>query len=135
MYNIDEIFYVEQNCFSDAWTKEMLESEISGAFSVTVTEIRDGKTVGFALGRVVADEAELFKIAVLPEYRRQGIAKKVLNELHEKMREKGAAKCFLEVRSQNESAVALYEKLGYTKMRTIARYYSDDDALAMEIAL
>lgn len=135
MCNIDEIYNIEKNCFADAWTKEMLESELSGALSLITVEIRDGKTVGFALGRAVADEGELFKIAVLPEYRRRGIAEKLLLELHEKMREKGAARCFLEVRLRNEPAAALYEKLGYRKMRVIPQYYPDDDALAMEIVL
>ncbi len=135
MSNIDEIFYVEQSSFGEPWTKEMLEGELDSALSVLETESRGGKIAAYALGRVVADEAELFKIAVLPEYRRQGIAEKLLLSLHGKMRLTGARLCFLEVRSRNAAAVSLYEKLGYERIRVIPRYYPDDDAFVMRCAL
>lgn len=135
MSNIDEIYYVEQISFADPWTKEMMESELSSALSVLETEIRGGKVCAYALGRVVAGEAELFKIAVLPEQRRNGLAEKLLCSLHEQMRKKGAEFCFLEVRKQNTAAVSLYEKLGYRRLREIPRYYHDDDALVMRIEL
>ena len=129
---IDELYNVEQNCFGKPWTKKMLECEINSPLSILETEERDGKTVGYALGRVVADEAELLKICVLSEYRKQGIAEKMLGKLLEKMREKGAAACFLEVRSKNAPALALYEKLGFEKIALRRNYYPDDDAVVMK---
>ena len=47
------------------------------------------------------------------------------------MREKGAAVCFLEVRSRNVSAIALYEKCGYERISVRKKYYPDDDAVIM----
>ena len=129
---IDELYNIEQCCFDNPWTSEMLESELESALSVLVTEKIDGKTVGYALGRVVADESELLKICVLMDYRKRGIAEKMLSELLEKMREKGAAACFLEVRSRNEPAISLYEKLGFEKIATRRNYYPDDDAVVMK---
>lgn len=129
---IDELYNIEQCCFDNPWTSEMLESELESALSVLVTEKIDGKTVGYALGRVVADESELLKICVLMDYRKRGIAEKMLSELLEKMREKGAASCFLEVRSRNEPAISLYEKLGFEKIATRRNYYPDDDAVVMK---
>lgn len=135
MSKIDEIYYVEQNSFADPWTKEMLESEIGGEFSVLVTESAGGKICAYAIGRVVAGEAELFKIAVMPEHRRKGIAEKLMHSLHGLMRERDAEYCFLEVRKQNTAAVMLYEKLGYERLREIPRYYPDDDAVVMRCVL
>ena len=132
MSKVDDIYYIEENSFDAPWTKEMLESELLSSLSVLETEICGGKICAYALGRVVAGEAELFKIAVLPEFRRQGIAERLLASLHGKMREKGAEFCFLEVRKQNAAAVLLYEKLGYELVREIPRYYNDDDALVMK---
>lgn len=129
---IDELYNVEQNCFGNPWTKKMLECEINSPLSILETEERDGKTVGYALGRVVADEAELLKICVLSEYRKQGIAEKMLGKLLEKMREKGAAACFLEVRSKNAPAISLYQKLGFEKIALRRNYYPDDDAVVMK---
>ena len=131
---IDEIYCVEQSCFSNPWTEKMLESELESALSVLLTEEREGKTVGYALGRVVADEAELLKICVVAEWRKQGIAEKMLSGLLEKMREKGAAACFLEVRSKNSPAISLYEKLGFEKIALRKDYYPDDDAVVMKLS-
>ena len=131
MGNIDEIYYIEENSFAAPWTKEMLESEISNKLSVLETESKNGMLCGFALGRVVADEAEICKIAVLPDFRRQGIADKLLSKMHEQMRKKGALVCFLEVRSKNISAISLYEKSGYQRVRVIPSYYGDDDAVVL----
>ncbi len=129
---IDELYYVERSCFGNPWTEKMLECEINSLLSVLETEERDGKIVGYALGRVVADEAELLKICVLSEWRKQGIAEKMLVRLLGKMRENGAAACFLEVRSKNAPALALYEKLGFQKIALRRDYYPDDDAVVMK---
>lgn len=128
---IDELYYVEQCCFSNPWTKKMLECELNSPLSILETEERDGKIVGYALGRVVADEAELLKICVLSGWRKQGIAEKLLGSLLEKMRENGAAACFLEVRSKNAPALALYQKMGFKQIALRRNYYPDDDAVVM----
>lgn len=135
MSKIDEIYYAEKYCFAEPWTLAMLESELENPLSVIETACRDGKTVGYALGRVVADEAELLKICVLGDYRRQGIAEKLLSELLTKMREKGAAACYLEVRSRNLPAISLYKRLGFAEIGLRRNYYRDDDAVLMKIEL
>ncbi len=131
MNNIEELYAIERECFGGSWTMEMLRDEWESLLSVTVTHFEDGRLAAFALGRVAADEGELYQIATLPEFRRRGIAEKLLAELHDKMREKGAAVCFLEVRSRNVSAIALYEKCGYERISVRKKYYPDDDAVIM----
>ena len=67
-------------------------------------------TVGFALGRVVHDEAELLTIAVLPEYQRRGFGKSCLVRFEETARNHGATFAYLEVAQTNLGARALYER-------------------------
>ena len=86
-----QINAIEQECFHGSWTSDTLLSELNSPLNILVTEERGGIVAGFALGRVAADEAELFQIATLPEFRRQGIAERLLTELHSKMQERGAA--------------------------------------------
>lgn len=124
-----QINAIEQECFHGSWTAETLLSELNSPLNYLVTEERGGVIAGFALGRVAADEAELFQIATLPEFRRQGIAGRLLDRLHAGMRERGAACCFLEVRSRNAGAIALYEKSGYERIALRKNYYPDDDAV------
>lgn len=131
MENIEELYAIERECFGGSWTVEMLSEEWDNPLSVTVTRREDGRLAAFALGRVVASEGELYQIGTLCEFRRLGIAEKLLAELHGKMREKGAEVCFLEVRSRNAAAIALYEKCGYERISVRKGYYPDDDAVIM----
>lgn len=113
----------------------MLYSELSGALSVFCAEKRGGRIIAFALGRVIADEGELFQIGTLSTYRKQGVAEGLLRRLHAEMLQRGAKTCFLEVRSRNSAAIALYQKLGYSRVGFRRGYYPDDDAVVMKIDL
>ncbi len=132
---IGQLDHIEQTCFHGSWTREMLLEEINNPLCVFTAAMRGGAAAGFALGKIAADEAELYQIAVLPEYRRQGIAAQLLTEFHALLKEKGAARCFLEVRSRNAPAIALYESLGYKRISTRREYYGDDDAAIYRIEL
>lgn len=131
MINFSQLFEIEQDCFGGSWTAEMLKAELDNPLTVLVTHTEDGRLAAFALGRVAADEGELFQIGTLTGFRGRGIAEKLLGELLEKMREKGASVCFLEVRSRNSAAISLYEKIGYERVSVRKNYYPDDDAIIM----
>lgn len=128
----DELFQqlerVERECFGDSWSQSTFLAELNNPLNILCTADHDGYIAGFALGRVAADEGELFQIAVLPEFRRQGAASVLLKQLHREMKSRGAATCFLEVRSRNSGAIALYEGAGYEYAGTRKNYYPDDDA-------
>lgn len=128
---IEELYGIERECFGGSWTIEMLKEEWENPLSITAVEFEDGKIAAFALGRVAAGEGELFRIGTLAKFRRRGIAEKLLSELHGKMIGKGAEVCFLEVRSKNAAAIALYEKCGYERISVRRNYYPDDDAVIM----
>jgi ribosomal-protein-alanine N-acetyltransferase len=95
---------------------------------------------GFALGRVILDEAELLTLAVDPKQQRKGIGRICLDNFHAEAREQGATKAFLEVAATNEPARALYLGAGYQKTGVRKAYYraSDDsriDAILMTKSL
>ena len=126
---VEQLDEIEQLCFHGSWTREMLLEEINNPLSVFSLAERDGRVAAFVLGRVVADEGELYQIAVHPDFRRGGIAAELLERFHSLLRERGAACCFLEVRSRNSAAIALYEKFGYERISVRKGYYGDDDAV------
>jgi [ribosomal protein S18]-alanine N-acetyltransferase len=71
-------------------------------------------------------------IAILPQFRRRGLAKAIINKAIEGMTYYKAKQGFLEVRVTNEAAITLYKKLGFEVTRTINGYYSDgEDAYVM----
>jgi [ribosomal protein S18]-alanine N-acetyltransferase len=77
-------------------------------------------------------EADILTVAVLPEYRRQGIAKEFMRQIEEWAREHGASAMMLEVEHTNESAIELYKSLGYMKISVRMDYYGPgQDAFVM----
>ena len=131
----DDICKIDKQCFKNPWTWESMVFEISHPLSVSVMEQRGGSVVAFAVGRVIADEAELMKIATLEKYRRQGIARLMLTELLDKMRDKGALTCYLEAASKNAAAISLYKSMGFEEISVRKLYYGDDDAITMRLRL
>ena len=79
---------------------------------------------GFALVRVVLDEAELYAIGVVPSMRRHGIATALLHEISASAALLGARKLFLEVAQSNAPARAFYVKKGFQKIGKRENYYS-----------
>ena len=77
----------------------------------------------FAIGRLVADEAELLMIAVAQEHQGQGLGRRSLNIFEEVLITKGATCCFLEVAKTNISACTLYEAEGFDVISTRKAYY------------
>ena len=78
---------------------------------------------GFALGRVILDEAELLTIAVHPAARRQGMGRALLASLVEAARARGAVRLFLEVAADNHAAQHLYRCAGFAEIGRRRGYY------------
>ncbi|WBU53396.1 GNAT family N-acetyltransferase [Paracoccus sp. SCSIO 75233] len=79
---------------------------------------------GFALGRAVADEAELLTIAVLPEARRKGLGLFLLEQFEADASARGAATAFLEVASDNRPAQSLYRRANWQSAGERPNYYA-----------
>lgn len=82
-----------------------------------------GDLRGFALGRVIVDEAELLTIATDPALRRQGVARACLAAFHETATKRGARSAFLEVADDNVAAKGLYSAAGYIQAAVRKGYY------------
>ena len=78
---------------------------------------------GLLLGRAVAGEAELLTIAVTPEARRRGLARKLIARFLYQAQLRGAERAFLEVAADNAAAIALYESAGFGPAGRRRGYY------------
>ena len=83
----------------------------------------EGQDRAFALFSVAADEAELLTIAVHPDHRRKGLARALLGAAKADLRTSGATTVHLEVAADNDAAIALYRKLGFSVSGTRRAYY------------
>jgi len=95
------------------------------------------KNVAFVLGRCVADEAEILRLAVDQANRRKGLATFLLNELKQYLLQQSCKICHLEVRSSNFAALQLYVKNGFEEVGRRPGYYRqpDEDAVLMALKL
>lgn len=91
----------------------------------------EGELTGFLLGREVADEAEVFTLAVMPRYRRCGHGGALVSAAFETMRSRGVKSIYLEVRESNLGAIAFYEKFGFSKIGRRKGYYRSPEEAAI----
>jgi ribosomal-protein-alanine N-acetyltransferase len=79
-----------------------------------------------------AKKGHIISVAVMPDYRKQGIAYSLVEQALSALTALHADECYLEVRASNDPAIKLYNKMGFDTTRTIPRYYFDgSDAFVM----
>ncbi len=89
--------------------------------------------VAFIAGRIFPPDAEIYKLAVESENRRQGIGSRMLERFLSMARSRGVTDCYLEVRPSNKGAIAFYHLHGFVEHGTRRAYYKEppEDALVM----
>ena len=128
-----EIHEIDEICFSEKWNQTFYESIKSDSKYKLIEYYEKDVRCGFVLVLNLFSESEIVRIAVIPEYRRRGIAEKLIKEVINYSKEAGYENIFLEVRSQNFQAKSLYIKLGFEECGIRKQYYKNpkDDAIIM----
>ena len=129
-----EIHDIEIASFPDPWSIDSLwtfASDESIRTLVCAREKESGELVGYYALQYVLDEAEIAIIAVKNKFRRQGLGRRMLEEICAFSEKREIAKIHLEVRSENEAAVHLYRSFGFQEVGRRKNYYEapKDDAI------
>lgn len=134
--DLDAVVALEQACFgAEAWSAGLVAGELASSSRVVLVHDEDGVQAYGTIG-VVADVADLHRIATHPRHQGRGVGRGLLDALLAAAREQRAARMLLEVAAPNEPARRLYERAGFTAIATRRRYYpSGADALVMERVL
>lgn len=134
--DLDALVALERACFgTEAWSAGLVAGELAAADRVVLVHDAGGVDAYGTIG-VVADVADLHRIATLPAARGRGVARALLADLLDAAAERGAERMLLEVVATNAPARRLYDAAGFTTIATRRRYYaSGADALVMERAL
>ena len=106
--DITEISLAEAEIFSDPWTREAILEVLSSEGAMCYTAKKDGKVAAYVIGRVIYPEGEIYRIATAPDMRGRGVAFRLLSFALKTERGRGLENTFLEVRSRNVPARALY---------------------------
>jgi ribosomal-protein-alanine N-acetyltransferase len=119
----------------DPWPAAAFRRELAAQHIHYVAARADDKLVGYAgiarLGRKPPYEYEIHTIGVDPAYQGQGIGRQMLNRMLEFA---GDDTVYLEVRTDNTAAIAMYQSAGFVNVGLRKRYYrvSGADAYTMQ---
>ena len=130
MTSIDlEYVKMNYNKFGNIWNYKVLEEDFKN--SKFLVAKRNNEVLGFLSYRIVLDELEIMNIVVREDYRRKGIASKLLSNLIIK---EDYEKINLEVNINNIAAITLYKKFGFMQVGNRKKYYNgSEDAILMSI--
>ena len=131
--DLNALRHVEKVCFpKDAWPLMDLIGVLTFPAVVRLKAMKGKDMVGFIAGDVRRLEGVswIATVAVLPEFRGRGIGSALIQACEERISLNRIRLC---VRVSNDTAIRLYEKLGYARVGEWSRYYQDgESALVME---
>lgn len=138
MHDLDTVMQIEPTIYSHPWTRGNFSDSLSNGYSGWVLE-QNAEIIGYSLLMIVMDEAHLLNLSVIKNKQKQGLGRFLLEHMLKVAKNHQATNMFLEVRPSNVSAIALYEKLGFSEMAVRRGYYPSDngreDAVLMGLAL
>ena len=125
--DLDHIMDVMGAAFDPQWGEAWNRRQVSDSLQFPHTHYRliqdeSGQVAGFTLVRAAPGEEELLLIAVKPEFRGQGLGRRLLDSVLEDARKRGAQRVFLEMRHNNPTA-ALYGAVGFEPIGHRRDYY------------
>lgn len=134
----EQAYLIEQQAHQFPWTwATLLQNQGSNFHNLGI--IKDGKLAGFTICQCVLDEASLFNLAIAPSQQKKGFGQLLMTKLIEALTEQEIQMLWLEVRASNDTAIRLYDKLGFNQISVRPNYYPSnhgrEDAILMALTL
>jgi ribosomal-protein-alanine N-acetyltransferase len=130
--DLAEVHALECAAQQSPWTLAHFAAELTNPCARIDLCRRDGRLAGFLCSWLVAGELQIQNLVTAPAFRRRGVAAHLLALVLERSRAAGLEAAWLEVRTGNTAAIALYERFGFRTVARRAGYYPDgEDALVM----
>lgn len=131
--DLSQVADIEKASFSTPWSEKALKESMQNPNYVFCVACVDEEVVGYCGLYVVLDEGQITNIAVKKEFRNRRIGTALLMKIMEYARVQGAYNFSLDVRVSNESAVHLYEKIGFKSVGIRKKFYDKpvEDAYVM----
>jgi [ribosomal protein S18]-alanine N-acetyltransferase len=130
--DIDEVAAIEQASFSDPWPARYFFTELStNKLALYLVARAQGRVIAYIGSWMIFEETHITTLAVEEQYRKQGLASGLLEELLNRVIPRGVSAVTLEVRPSNFAARHFYLKHGFKACGYRKRYYKDEDAIIM----
>ena len=137
--DVDTVLAIEQTVQRFPWTRGNFADALNSGYLCCVDETESDGIRGYAILMPAADEAELLNIGVAAAQQRKGLGRAMLAEMLNVAHDRNMKRVFLEVRSSNAAAIALYRSAGFSEIGVRRGYYQNangsEDALVMACEL
>jgi ribosomal-protein-alanine N-acetyltransferase len=128
--DLPTICAIERASHPHPWSIQALEPEFTHPWSrFRLAILRDplhqypDEIMGYCLSWLMPAELHILNLAVLPAYRRKGVARRALLDTLQIARQAGVEEILLEVRASNQAAIALYQGFGFYQIGLRKKYY------------
>lgn len=138
--HLDRLFEIEQQCFTkEAFSRQQISYLITDYNTINLVAKINNEIVGFTILQLESEDYSTFghiiTLNVASNFRRKGVAQKLLQEMESILKSRGITECRLEVRQDNAVAIKLYENLGYKEISVLDRYYGKAHGLYLKKTL
>jgi ribosomal-protein-alanine N-acetyltransferase len=115
--DLQRVYEIDLSAFSLIWRNSMSQQRAAyqEAFSATVIE-KEGKVVAYQVSTTNPHGGHLARLAVDPEYQKQGYATRLLADLLESFQEQGIVEVTVNTQSDNQASLDLYQKFGFHRL-------------------
>ena len=118
---------------ADGWSADSFRSEALKANGFVLYIEENSEVIALLSGYSAVGEGDITSVAVSPEYRRRGLALRLIKEF-ERLLPEDTESIFLEVRESNSGAIALYGKCGFERISLRKNFYSQPRENAVVMA-
>ena len=132
--HVAQVAAIAKECFGrEGWSERSVSGELTNDLALWLVSLEGDTVAGYVGSQTVCGETDMMNVAVTAQFRRQGIAEKLVLALVDELKAIGSHCLTLEVRASNTPAQALYEKLDFTQVGRRPKYYQNprEDALIL----
>lgn len=132
--HLDDVCVVENLSLTPPWSRNMFLEELQSKTALYYVAEENGKAIAYMGMHCVCGEGHITNVAVHPDYRKQGIAIKLISHFIGYGKENDFEFLTLEVRESNIPAISLYKKFGFTEVGVRKNYYEHkENAILMTL--
>jgi ribosomal-protein-alanine N-acetyltransferase len=138
--HLGAVLAIEQVVYAFPWTHGNFVDSLAAGHHAHVLRTGDGALAGYSVAMTGVQEMHLLNLTVSPNWQRRGLAIALLDALVAQCRQQGSEALWLEVRTSNERARAVYARYGFAEVGLRRGYYPApagrrEDACVMRLGL
>lgn len=129
-----DIAAIHGNLFDPAWSEDAVRGLLDHPAATALAAVAGDpkRTVGFIIGQVAADEAEIISLGVDPAWQKRRVGRQLVEGLLRAVQRAECRRLHLEVAADNRAALALYRSLGFVEAGRRRGYYARNGSAAVD---